>query len=104
MMSIDPSEFRGRRVVITGGTRGAGAAAFQRFAAGGAALITAARSERPDFVPPKAFLAADLTTPEGVATSVENHMPLLWLSRHCGDAAPQTHAQESCPFVRSERR
>lgn len=67
MMSIDPSEFRGRRVVITGGTRGAGAAAFQRFAAGGAALITAARATRPDFVPPEAFIAADLTMPEGVA-------------------------------------
>ncbi len=67
MMSIDPSEFRGKRVVVTGGTRGAGAAAFQRFAAGGATLITAARATRPDFVPPQAFIQADLTTPEGVA-------------------------------------
>ncbi|XEU17893.1 SDR family oxidoreductase (plasmid) [Tistrella mobilis] len=71
MMSIDPSEFRDRRVVITAGTKGAGAATFQRLAAGGAALITAARSERPDFVPPEAFIAADLTTPEGVATLAE---------------------------------
>jgi len=66
MVSIDPHEFHGKRIVVTAGTKGAGAATFRRFAAGGAVLVTAARTERPDFVPAEAFVRADLGTPEGV--------------------------------------
>jgi NAD(P)-dependent dehydrogenase (short-subunit alcohol dehydrogenase family) len=68
MTWIDPSEFTGKRVVVTGGTRGAGAATIRRFAAGGAKVITAARSERLDFVPADRFVLADLSTAEGVAS------------------------------------
>jgi NAD(P)-dependent dehydrogenase (short-subunit alcohol dehydrogenase family) len=68
MTRIDPSEFSGKRVVVTAGTKGAGAATFRRFAAGGAKVITAARSERPDFVSADSFVVADLSTAEGVAT------------------------------------
>jgi NAD(P)-dependent dehydrogenase (short-subunit alcohol dehydrogenase family) len=68
MTRIDPSEFSGKRVVVTAGTKGAGAATFRRFVAGGARVITAARSERPDFVPADGFVQVDLGTAEGVAT------------------------------------
>jgi NAD(P)-dependent dehydrogenase (short-subunit alcohol dehydrogenase family) len=68
MTRIDPSEFSGKRVVVTAGTKGAGAATFRRFMAGGARVITAARSKRPDFVPADGFVQADLGTAEGVAT------------------------------------
>lgn len=65
-MSIqaDPEEFAGKRVLITGGTKGLGRATVDRFLAGGARVITAARGpvEPIDGV---AFVQADLTTTEG---------------------------------------
>lgn len=63
----DPTEFAGKIVVVTGGTKGAGAAAFRRLSAGGATVMTAARSARPDFVPPERFVQADLSTADGVS-------------------------------------
>jgi NAD(P)-dependent dehydrogenase (short-subunit alcohol dehydrogenase family) len=35
-MKVDPSEFAGKRVVVSGGTKGAGRATVDRFLAGGA--------------------------------------------------------------------
>jgi NAD(P)-dependent dehydrogenase (short-subunit alcohol dehydrogenase family) len=67
MARIDPQEFEGKAVVVTAGTKGAGAATFRRFQAGGARVMTAARSDRPDFVPPDLFVQADLGTAEGVS-------------------------------------
>lgn len=67
MARIDPEEFAGKKVVVTAGTKGAGAATFRRFAAGGARVITAARSGPPDFVAPESFVQADLSTAEGVS-------------------------------------
>lgn len=67
MTRADPTEFAGRNVVVTGGTKGAGAATYRRFTAGGARVMTAARSARPDFVPPELFVQADLGSAEGVA-------------------------------------
>jgi NAD(P)-dependent dehydrogenase (short-subunit alcohol dehydrogenase family) len=66
MARIDPEEFAGKNVVVTGGTKGTGAATFQRFRAGGARVITAARSARPDFVPAESFVQADLSAVEGI--------------------------------------
>lgn len=71
MSSIDSHEFSGKRVVITAGTKGAGAATFRRLAT----IVTAARSERPSFVPNDCFVRADLSTAGGVsgfaATAIE---------------------------------
>ena len=39
----DPTEFAGKRVLVSGGTKGAGRATVERFLAGGARVITAAR-------------------------------------------------------------
>jgi len=61
------SEFAGRNVVVTGGTNGTGAATFRRFVAAGATVLTAGRSQRPDFVPADGFVQADLSTAEGAA-------------------------------------
>ena len=60
----DPTEFAGKRVLITGGTRGLGRATVDRFLAGGARVITSARSN-PDPLDGVAFIQADLTTAEG---------------------------------------
>ena len=67
MARIDPEEFRGKRVVVTAGTKGAGAATFRRFVAGGASVITAARAGPPDFMADEDFVRADLSTAQGAS-------------------------------------
>lgn len=63
-INIDPTEFAGKRVLVSGGTKGTGRATVDRFLAGGARVITAARgtTEPVDGVE---FVQADLTTAEG---------------------------------------
>jgi NAD(P)-dependent dehydrogenase (short-subunit alcohol dehydrogenase family) len=63
-VQADPGEFAGKRVLITGGTKGLGRATVDRFLAGGARVITSARSN-PDPVDGIEFVQADLTTAEG---------------------------------------
>lgn len=63
-MIADPGEFANKRVLVSGGTKGLGRATVERFLAGGAHVITAARSienslERVEYV------EADLTTAQG---------------------------------------
>lgn len=65
------NEFSGKRVVVTGGTQGAGYAVFDKLAAGGATLLTAARSARPEAIPEASFVQADLSTAAGVAALAE---------------------------------
>ncbi|CEP35266.1 Short chain dehydrogenase [Halomonas sp. R57-5] len=57
----------GRRVLITGGSKGVGAAAVALFREEGAQVLTAART-RPADLPDELFVTADLTTAEGCAT------------------------------------
>lgn len=57
----------GRRVLITGGSKGVGAAAVALFREEGAQVLTAART-RPASLPDELFVAADLTTAEGCTT------------------------------------
>ena len=40
----NPNEFAGKRVLVSGGTKGLGRATVERFLAGGARVITSARS------------------------------------------------------------
>lgn len=57
----------GRRVLITGGSKGVGAAAVALFREEGAQVLTTARTP-PDDLPDELFVTADLTTAEGCAT------------------------------------
>ena len=68
--SADPTEFAGKRILVTGGTKSAGEAIVRRFAAGGAEVTTTARTP-PETELPAKFIAADLTRPEGVAHLIE---------------------------------
>ncbi|MFT7834791.1 SDR family oxidoreductase [Saccharothrix sp. BKS2] len=61
-------DFTGKRALVTGGTRGTGAAVADRLSAGGAAVTVAARSRSGSG---HAFIAADLTTTEGADAVVE---------------------------------
>jgi NAD(P)-dependent dehydrogenase (short-subunit alcohol dehydrogenase family) len=60
----DPTEFAGKRVLISGGTKGLGRATVDRFLAGGARVITSARSAL-ESIDGVEFVQADLTTAEG---------------------------------------
>lgn len=61
---IDPTEFVGKRVLVTGGTKGLGRATVARFVAGGARVITAARASV-DPVEGVEIVQADLAQPIG---------------------------------------
>jgi NAD(P)-dependent dehydrogenase (short-subunit alcohol dehydrogenase family) len=61
---------KGKRALVTSGTKGAGAATVELFRALGAQVLTTARS-RPETMPEPLFVAADLTTPEGCVIVAE---------------------------------
>ncbi len=62
--AIDASEFAGKRVLVSGGTKGLGRATVTRFLQGGAQVITAARGEAKP-IAGAIFVQADLTTVDG---------------------------------------
>ena len=68
--SLDPTEFTGKRVLVTGGTQGMGEAIARRLAGGGAKVATTARSKLPDGQAPALFVQADLSTADGVRNVV----------------------------------
>jgi NAD(P)-dependent dehydrogenase (short-subunit alcohol dehydrogenase family) len=76
--SIDPAEFSGKRVFVTGGSKGAGEAIVRRLAAGGASVVTSARTCPLESDLPAHFVTADLSTAEGAAKAAEA------VSAHCG--------------------
>ena len=65
MKSIDPAEFQGQRILVTGGTKGAGAAMVRRFAAGGGKVAGVARSAPSEEWSDGLFIQADVATPAG---------------------------------------
>ncbi|MBR9762397.1 MAG: SDR family oxidoreductase [Rhodobacteraceae bacterium] len=67
----------GKRVLVTGGTRGTGAATVAFFAAEGAQVLTTARSLPAVPLPGVGYITADITTPEGcdhVAEEVDRRL------------------------------
>jgi NAD(P)-dependent dehydrogenase (short-subunit alcohol dehydrogenase family) len=66
MTSPSETEFTGKRALVTGGTKGMGAAIVQRLRGSGATVVTTARSAPADLPQPDLFVGADLSTAEGV--------------------------------------
>ena len=65
-------EFTGKRALVTGGTKGMGEAIVQRLRGSGATVVTTARSAPADLLQPDLFIAADLSTTEGVEKVVSS--------------------------------
>jgi len=65
--SCDPNEFGGKRVLVTGGTKGIGQAVVARLREGGATVFTTARERPNDLSDANLFIATDITTTEGCA-------------------------------------
>jgi NAD(P)-dependent dehydrogenase (short-subunit alcohol dehydrogenase family) len=72
-----PDEFSGRRAVVTGGSRGIGAAIAQRLIDGGAKVVTTSRSRTDDTPAGSEFIAADIRTADDVNALVEEAVQRL---------------------------
>jgi NAD(P)-dependent dehydrogenase (short-subunit alcohol dehydrogenase family) len=72
-----PNEFSGRRALVTGGSRGIGAAIAQRLIDGGATVVTTSRSRTEDTPSGSTFIAADIRSVDGVNTFVEEALKHL---------------------------
>jgi len=73
----DANEFTGKRILVTGGTKGMGEAIVKRLSRAGGTVITAARSKAADLPAPVLFVQADISTPEGVERVVKEVMDRL---------------------------
>ncbi|MEV6904581.1 oxidoreductase [Amycolatopsis sp. NPDC051372] len=72
-----PDEFVGRRVLVTGGSRGIGAAIAQRLIDGGAVVATSARTKTDETPKDSTFLTADLRSAEGARELIERAANVL---------------------------
>src|ERR1700680_4479732 len=68
---VQGDEFKAKRVLVTGGTKGMGAAVVRRLTLGGASVATTARSPLADGQSAALFLQADIGTAEGVRSVVD---------------------------------
>ncbi|MEJ0066574.1 MAG: SDR family oxidoreductase [Caulobacteraceae bacterium] len=69
--AVPADEFKGRRILVTGGTKGMGAAMVRRFQLSGASVATTARSPAPDADASVLFIQADVGTTAGVQAVVD---------------------------------
>jgi len=70
-------EFSGRRALVTGGTRGIGAAIAQRLLDAGAQVVVTARSRGETMPKGATFVAGDVSTSEGVQTIAREALAVL---------------------------
>jgi NAD(P)-dependent dehydrogenase (short-subunit alcohol dehydrogenase family) len=68
---VSANEFNGKRVLVTGGTKGMGALIVERFVMSGASVATAARSPLPVDQRPTLYIQADIGSPEGAGAIID---------------------------------
>jgi NAD(P)-dependent dehydrogenase (short-subunit alcohol dehydrogenase family) len=67
---VSKDEFRGKRVLVTGGTKGMGQAMVRRFTLSGASVATTARSPLPEEQAVALFVQTDIGTAAGVQEAI----------------------------------
>lgn len=87
------TEFKGKNVLVTGGTKGMGRAVVNRLADSGATVLTTARSVSADLPNSVKFVQADLASPEGaqkVISAVQEQLGSIDIIVHCvgGSSTP----------------
>jgi NAD(P)-dependent dehydrogenase (short-subunit alcohol dehydrogenase family) len=91
--AIIADEFKHKRVLVTGGTKGMGQVIVERFLISGASVATTARSPLPQGQRPTLFVQADIGTAEGaqsLATRVQGELGGIDILVNCvgGSEAP----------------
>lgn len=72
-ITVDPKELAGKRVLVTGGTKGGmGEAIVKRLSKAGAVVITTARTTPDELKKSDLFIQADISTPEGTTKIVQH--------------------------------
>lgn len=74
---VDPTEFAGKRALVTGGSRGIGAATVQRLLDGGATVVTTARTHTDTTPSAATFIAGDISTSAGIQTLADATLSAL---------------------------
>jgi NAD(P)-dependent dehydrogenase (short-subunit alcohol dehydrogenase family) len=82
---VDERYYKDKRVIVTGGTKGIGAAVVARLRAAGARVVAGARTtpdspqtaQTPEAAAPELFVQADVSTAEGARVLAERALDLL---------------------------
>jgi NAD(P)-dependent dehydrogenase (short-subunit alcohol dehydrogenase family) len=77
MSGVADGEFRGKRALVTGGTKGMGEAIVQRLRGAGATVVTTARSAPSGLAEPHLFVASDVSTIDGTGKVVRHVLDRL---------------------------
>src|SRR5260370_11746247 len=73
----DPNELKGRRALVTGGSRGIGGAIVRRLLSSGARVVAVARNRVEDFPAGATWIQGDVSSVEGVKAVVEQVSAVL---------------------------
>src|SRR5258708_29255491 len=104
---VSADEFKGKRVLVTGGTKGMGQAMVRRFTLSGASVATTARSPLPDGQAVALFVQKDIGTAAGVPDVISRIQQesggLDILGNKVGGADAPNRGKKACSGVEWEK-